>query len=384
MDQAKFVHLHCHTEYSLLDGANKVDKMFERIRALGQPAVAMTDHGNMFGAIEFYREAKNRGVKPIIGCEIYVAPTSRFDKKGVDKGPKEYNNHLILLAMNNEGYRNLCKLVSLGYIEGFYYKPRIDKDLLREFNGGLIALSACLQGEVSQALNYGNYEKAKLAVEEYASIFGDRYYIEIQDNKLAEQEKVNRLLVELAKDTSIPVVATNDCHYGERADYHAHDVLLCVQTGKTIDEDNRLKIETDELYLKSAEEMSQGFAFCPGAVERTVEIAERCNVEIEFGKYHFPNFTPPKEISLDDYLVELAHKGLEERLEGVTDAQVRKTYAERLDYELGVIIDMQFPGYFLVVADFINYAKQHGISVGPGRGSSAGSLVAYALRITDE
>ena len=383
MDQANFVHLHCHTEYSLLDGANKVDKMFERIKALNQPAVAMTDHGNMFGAIEFYREAKSRGVKPIIGCEIYVAPTSRFDRKGVDKGPKEYNNHLILLAMNNEGYRNLCKLVSLGYIEGFYYKPRIDKELLRELNGGLIALSACLQGEVSQALSYGNYEKAKLAVEQYASIFGDRYYIEIQDNKLAEQEKVNRLLVELAKDTSIPVVATNDCHYGERADFHAHDVLLCVQTGKTIDEDNRLKIETDELYLKSAEEMRQGFEFCPGAVERTVEVAERCNVEIEFGKYHFPNFTPPKEISLDDYLVELAHKGLEERLEGVTDAQVRKTYFERLDYELGVIIDMQFPGYFLVVADFINYAKQHGIPVGPGRGSSAGSLVAYAMRITD-
>ena len=383
MNQSSFVHLHCHTEYSLLDGANKVDKMFERIKALNQPAVAMTDHGNMFGAIEFYREAKSRGVKPIIGCEIYVAPTSRFDKKGVDKGPKEYNNHLILLAMNNEGYRNLCKLVSLGYIEGFYYKPRIDKELLRQFNGGLIALSACLQGEVSQALNYGNYEKAKYAVEQYASIFGDRYYIEIQDNKLAEQEKVNRLLVELAKDTSIPVVATNDCHYGERADYHAHDVLLCVQTGKTIDEDNRLKIETDELYLKSAEEMMQGFEFCPGAVERSVEIAERCNVEIEFGKYHFPNFTPPKEISLDDYLVELAHKGLEERLEGVIDQQVRKTYVDRLNYELGVIIDMQFPGYFLVVADFINYAKQSGIPVGPGRGSSAGSLVAYAMRITD-
>ena len=383
MDQANFVHLHCHTEYSLLDGANKVDKMFERIKALNQPAVAMTDHGNMFGAIEFYREAKSRGVKPIIGCEIYVAPTSRFEKKGVDKGPKEYNNHLILLAMNNEGYRNLCKLVSLGYIEGFYYKPRIDKELLRQFNGGLIALSACLQGEVSQALNYGNYEKAKLAVEQYASIFGDRYYIEIQDNKLAEQEKVNRLLVELARDTSIPVVATNDCHYGEQADYHAHDVLLCVQTGKTIDDDNRLKIETDQLYLKSADEMMQGFDFCPGAVERTVEIANRCNVEIEFGKYHFPNFTPPKEISLDDYLVELAKQGLEERLEGVTDPEVRKTYAERLDYELGVIIDMQFPGYFLVVADFINYAKQNGIPVGPGRGSSAGSLVAYAMRITD-
>ena len=188
-------------------------------------------------------------------------------------------------------------------MEGFYYKPRIDKELLREFNGGLIALSACLQGEVSQAFNYGNYEKAKLATEHYASIFGDRYYIEIQDNKLAEQEKVNRLLVELAKDVSIPVVATNDCHYGERADYHAHDVLLCVQTGKTIDEDNRLKLETDELYLKSAEEMVRGFGWCPGAVERTLEIADRCNVEIEFGKYHFPKFTPPKEISLDDYLM---------------------------------------------------------------------------------
>ena len=197
----------------------------------------MTDHGNMFGAIEFYREAISHGIKPIIGCEIYVAPTSRFEKKGVDKGPKEYNNHLILLAMNNEGYRNLCKLVSLGYMEGFYYKPRIDKELLKEFNGGLIALSACLQGEVSQALNYGNYEKAKAAAEQYASIFGDRYYIEIQDNKLAEQEKVNRLLVELAKELSIPVVATNDCHYGERADFHAHDVLLCVQTGKTVNEE---------------------------------------------------------------------------------------------------------------------------------------------------
>ncbi len=350
---------------------------------MNQPAVAMTDHGNMFGAIEFYREAMSHGIKPIIGCEIYVAPTSRFEKKGVDKGPKEYNNHLILLAMNNEGYRNLCKLVSLGYMEGFYYKPRIDKELLKEFNGGLIALSACLQGEVSQALNYGNYEKAKAAAEQYASIFGDRYYIEIQDNKLAEQEKVNRLLVELAKEVSIPVVATNDCHYGERADFHAHDVLLCVQTGKTVNEENRLKMETDELYLKSAEEMVLGFDYCPGAVERTLEIADRCNLEIEFGKYHFPNFTPPKEISLDDYLDELAYEGLDVRLKDVADPEVRKSYRERLEYELGVIKDMQFPGYFLVVADFINYAKRNGIPVGPGRGSSAGSLVAYALRITD-
>jgi len=383
MEHSRFVHLHCHTEYSLLDGANKVDKLFERIKALKQPAVAMTDHGNMFGAVEFYREAISHGVKPIIGCEIYVAPASRFERKGVDKGPREYNNHLILLAMNQQGYRNLCKLVTLGYMEGFYYKPRIDKELLQEFNTGLIALSACLQGEVSQALSAGHFEKAKLAAETYASIFGDRYYIEIQDNKLAEQEKVNRLLVELAKETSIPVVATNDCHYGERADFHAHDVLLCVQTGKTINDDNRLKMETDELYLKSAEEMTRGFDYCPGAVERTLEIADRCNVEIEFGKYHFPTFTPPKEISLDDYLDELAHQGLEERLEGVTDPETRKSYAERLEYELDVIKRMQFPGYFLVVADFINYAKRSGIPVGPGRGSSAGSLVAYALRITD-
>ena len=383
MEHSRFVHLHCHTEYSLLDGANKVDKLFERIKALKQPAVAMTDHGNMFGAIEFYREALSKGIKPIIGCEIYVAPTSRFDKKGVDKGPKEYNNHLILLAMNRDGYRNLCKLVSLGYIEGFYYKPRIDKELLREFNGGLIALSACLQGEVSQALSNGNMEKARAAAASYASIFGDRYYVEIQDNKLAEQEKVNRLLVELARDLSLPVVATNDCHYGEREDYHAHDVLLAVQTGKTVDDDNRLRLETDELFLKSAEEMQRGFDYCPGAVERTLEIADRCNVEIEFGKYHFPAFTPPKEISLDDYLDELAHSGLDERLEGVDDPEIRKSYRERLDYELGVIKGMQFPGYFLVVADFINYAKRNGIPVGPGRGSSAGSLVAYALKITD-
>lgn len=383
MEHSRFVHLHCHTEYSLLDGANKVDRLFERIKALKQPAVAMTDHGNMFGAVEFYREASRHGIKPIIGCEIYVAPTSRFEKKGVDKGPKEYNNHLILLAMNNQGYRNLCKLVSLGYMEGFYYKPRIDKDLLRELNGGLIALSACLQGEVSQALNYGIYEKAKLAAESYAAIFGDRYYIEIQDNKLPQQEMVNRKLVELAKELSLPVVATNDCHYGERADFHAHDVLLCVQTGKTIADDNRLKLETDELYLKSADEMNQGFDFCPGAVERTLEIADRCNVDIEFGKYHFPTFTPPKEISLDDYLDELARQGLEERLSGMADVEARKTYYQRLEYELDVIKRMQFPGYFLVVADFINYAKQSGIPVGPGRGSSAGSLVAYALKITD-
>jgi len=390
MEHSRFVHLHCHTQYSLLDGANKVGALLERIKQLKQPAVAMTDHGNMFGAIEFYREAMRQGIKPIIGCEIYVAPASRFERKGVDKGNREYNNHLILLAMNLEGYRNLCKLVTAGYLEGFYYKPRVDKELLREHNRGLIALSACLQGEVAQALSAGQIEKAKSAAESYAAIFGERYYLEVQDNKLPQQEKVNRLILEIGKDLSIPVAATNDCHYGERDDAEAHDVLLCVQTGKTVQEENRLKMETDELFVKSAEQMKKGFDYCPEAVERTLEIAERCNLELEFGNYHFPPFQPPKAMTLDDYLDELARQGLGERLQsqgnadgGLRTAESSKIYEERLKFELGVIKGMQFSGYFLIVADFINYAKDHGIPVGPGRGSAAGSLVAYALKITD-
>ena len=389
MEHSRFVHLHCHTQYSLLDGANKVEELVERVKALKQPALAMTDHGNMFGAIEFYLETSKRGIKPIIGCEIYVAPTSRFERKGVDKGNKEYNNHLILLAMNLEGYKNLCKLVTIGFMEGFYYKPRIDKEVLEQHNHGLIALSACLQGEVSCALTAGNIEKAKEAAGSYARIFGDRYYLEIQDNKLPEQEKVNRLIVELAKEVSLPVVATNDCHYGERDDAAAHDVLLCVQTGKTVMDENRLKMHTDELFVKSAEVMQKGFDYCPGAVERTLEIADRCNLELQFGHYHFPQYAAPKEVTLDDYLDELARKGLEERLEKIQASRAEdyqpnvKAYQERLDYELGVIKGMQFSGYFLIVADFINYAKDNGIPVGPGRGSAAGSLVAYALKITD-
>lgn len=389
MEHSRFVHLHCHTQYSLLDGANKIESLLERVKQLKQPAVAMTDHGNMFGAIEFYREALRHGIKPIVGCEIYVAPVSRFERGGVDKGNKEYNHHLILLAMNLEGYRNLCKLVTAGYMEGFYYKPRIDKELLKEFNRGLIALSACLQGEVASALSAGQVEKAKGAAESYASIFGDRYYLEVQDNKLPQQEKVNRMILELGKDLSLPVVATNDCHYGDRDDAEAHDVLLCVQTGKTVQDENRLKMATDELFVKSAELMKKGFDYCPEAVERTLEIAERCNLELEFGNYHFPHFEPPKGMTLDNYLDELAHKGLEERLEPFKSAHPEeyeeklRLYKERLDFELGVIKGMQFSGYFLIVADFINYAKDRGIPVGPGRGSAAGSLVAYALKITD-
>ncbi|MGH7831632.1 MAG: DNA polymerase III subunit alpha, partial [Candidatus Binatia bacterium] len=390
MEHSRFVHLHCHTQFSLLDGANKIDALLERTKRLKQPALAMTDHGNMFGAVEFYKEAIRRGVKPIIGCEIYVAPMSRFERKGVDKGNKEYNNHLILLAMNMEGYRNLCKLVTVGYTEGFYYKPRVDKELLREHNRGLIALSACLQGEIAASLSSGQIEKAKTATETYASIFDGRFYLEVQDNKIPEQEKVNRLLIDLGRDLSLPVVATNDCHYGGREDAEAHDVLLCVQTGKTVQDENRLKFATDEAYVKSAEEMTQGFAYYPQAVEQTLEIAERCNLELEFGNYHFPRFDAPAGKSLDDYLDELAHQGLEERIESVKQSdpaiqspESRKLYEERLNFELDVIKGMQFPGYFLIVADFINYAKDHGIPVGPGRGSAAGSLVAYALKITD-
>ena len=397
MEHSRFIHLHCHTQYSLLDGANKIEPLLKRVKQLKQPALAITDHGNMFGAIEFYSEAMRHGIKPIIGCEIYVAPTSRFERKGVDKGPKEYNNHLILLAMNLDGYRNLCKLVTLGYMEGFYYKPRVDKELLKEHNKGLIALSACLQGEVASALSTGQIEKAKAAAETYGSIFKDRYYLEVQDNKIPEQEKVNHMLIELGRDLSLPVVATNDCHYGDRDDSEAHDVLLCVQTGKTVQDENRLKMSTNELFVKSADEMIKGFDHYPEAVERTLEIAQRCNLELEFGHYHFPHFDPPQGKGLDDYLDELAHKGLASRLEGLTQensiqspeseitnsADKLKLYEERLNYELSVIKRMQFSGYFLIVADFINYAKDHGIPVGPGRGSAAGSLVAYALKITD-
>jgi len=390
MEHSSFVHLHCHTQYSLLDGANKIEPLFERVRQLKQPALAMTDHGNMFGAVEFYSEALRRGIKPILGCEIYVAPTTRFERKGVDKGIKEYNHHLVLLAMNRDGYRNLCKLVTAGFTEGFYYKPRVDKDLLKEHNEGLIALSSCLRGEVASSLSVEDIGKAKSAAENYASIFKDRFYLEIQDNKIPVQEKVNRLIVDLGKDLSLPVVATNDCHYVERKDAAAHDVLLCIQTGRTVNDENRMKMSTDELFLKSADQMREGMAYCPEAVDHTLEIAQRCNLELELGRYHFPRFDPPSGKNLDEHLDELARKGLEQRLESLypsatepVDPESRKVYDERLDHELDVIKHMQYSGYFLIVADFINYAKDHGIPVGPGRGSAAGSLVAYALKITD-
>ncbi len=387
-----FVHLHLHTQFSLLDGANKIRHLMPRVRAYGMPAVAITDHGNMFGAIEFYRTAVQHGVKPIIGCEMYVAPKSRFDRTALS-GVEDYehggNFHLILLAMNLEGYKNLCRLVTAGFTEGFYRKPRVDKELLREFNKGLIALSGCLSGELARAMLAGRDELARQVAAEYAAIYDGRFYVEVQANHLPEQERLNPALIELAKDLSLPVVATNDCHYLTAEDAEAHEVLLCIQSGKVWSDEKRWRFGTNQLFVKSPEEMAAEFSHCPEAVANTLEVASRCNLELSFGNFHFPVFALPAGESLEAHLEKSARGGLETRLTQIraggtnlTAAQ-EQTYRDRLEFELKVIKDMGFAGYFLIVADFIGYAKSQGIPVGPGRGSAAGSLVAYALRITD-
>ncbi|MGD9763144.1 MAG: DNA polymerase III subunit alpha [Candidatus Binatia bacterium] len=386
-----FAHLHLHTQYSLLDGANKIADLIPRVRDLGMPAVAMTDHGNMFGAVEFYKTAVAAGVQPIIGCEMYVAPGDRREKQRAVRGDDfetAGNYHLILLAMNEVGYRNLCRLVTLGYTEGFYYKPRIDKALLRELNGGLIALSGCLASEVNQALMTGAIERARGVLEEYRTIFDDRYYVEIQDNHLPAQERANGHLVALAAELGLPVVATNDCHYLRPEDHHAHDVLLCIQTGKTVNDEKRWRFGTDQLYVKGPEEMQAAFAQHGEAVRNTLDIAKRCTLEMRFGRYQFPVFQVPRGVTLEEQLERDARAGLAERLIGLQqlgrwDAARERVYLDRLETELDVIKRMGFAGYFLIVADFTNYAKRQGIPVGPGRGSAAGSLVAWALRITD-
>lgn len=390
-----FVHLHLHTQYSLLDGANKIKGLMAQVRALGMPAVAMTDHGNMFGAVEFYQEAVRQGIKPIIGVEAYVAPKSRFDRgpSRADDYETGGNFHLILLAMDLEGYRNLCRLVTAGYTEGFYHKPRVDKELLRQFNQGLIALSGCLSGELARTLLQGGYEQAREVVAEYAAIFDGRFYFELQDNHLPDQEKLNPALIKLAGELSLPLIATNDCHYLKPEDAQAHEILLCMQSNKTISDENRWRFGTDQLYVKSPEEMAAAFSHCPQAVTNTLEVAARCNLELSFGSYQFPVFTTPKGESLEEYLEKSARQGLAERIaqkrqaaEGwqtETGTETEKVYQERLGYELNVIKEMGFAGYFLIVADFIAYARSQGIPVGPGRGSAAGSLVAYSLKITD-
>ncbi len=370
-----FVHLHLHSQYSILDGAIRFEELFPALERMGMKAVALTDHGNMFGAIEFYVSAKEHGIKPIIGCEVYVAPKSRFEKGG-----EPY--HLVLLALNNQGYRNLCHLVSLAYLEGFYQKPRIDHELLETYQEGLVVLTSCLQGEIPQLLLKGDYERAKQKATYFKEVFGDRFYLELQYNGLDEQKKVNEGLLKLSKELNVKVVATNDCHYLNREDAFLHDVLLCIQTGKVLSDPRRLRFPTDQFYLRSTEEMEAIFKEVPEALSNTLDLAERVDLELELGRYQMPSFEAPEGKGLEDYLKELAEEGLRRRLKKAK-VQNEGAYWDRLRKELEVITSMGFSGYFLIVQDFVNYAKQKGIPVGPGRGSAAGSLVAYALGITD-
>ncbi len=372
-----FAHLHLHTEFSLLDGACRIKHLAKRVKELGQTAVAITDHGVMYGVIDFYRACLDEGVKPIIGCEVYVAPRTRFDK--VHELDSEAR-HLVLLCENEEGYRNLSYMVSRGFTEGFYIKPRIDLDLLREHHGGLIALSACLAGEIPRRIRGGNYAGAKAYALELQEIFGEgNFFLELQDHGIEEQQEVNRGILRIHDETGIPLVATNDAHYIRKEDAENHDVLLCIQTGKTVDDENRMRYEPRNFYVRSEEEMRALFPEHPDAVENTARIAERCNVSFTFGKYHLPEFPLPEGYTDSlAYLKDLCEAGFAERYGGA-----RPEYHEQLDYEIGMISRMGFTDYFLIVSDFVRYAKSQGIPVGPGRGSAAGSMVSYCLHITD-
>ncbi len=389
MHHSDFVHLHLHTEYSLLDGANSLDALIKKAVDLKMPAIAVTDHGNLFGALDFYLKATKAGIKPIIGCEMYVAPGSRFEKTGAATQHEESFYHLILLSRDRQGYKNLVKLVTAAYLEGFYYKPRIDKELLRHHSEGLIGMSACLSGEVPRLLLQGRYEDAKKAALEYRDILGkENFYFELQDNGIPEQEQANRELMRLSKDTGIPLVATNDCHYLNMEDHKSHDALLCIQTGKTVKDTNRMKFSSETFYVKTPEEMKKSFGHVPEAIANTIAIAQRCNLELELGKYHLPHFPVPEGYTREVYMAELARKGLEERFKEIEAVRGKgsfdpEVYRARLESEIVMLEKMGFAGYFLIVWDFIRYAKEHGIPVGPGRGSAAGSLVAYSLRITD-
>lgn len=376
MTMAGFVHLHVHTNFSLLDGACDIGRLAGRAKELGMDAMAITDHGVMYGVIDFYKTMKAAGIKPIIGCEVYFARRTIKDRQpGIDD--EQY--HLVLLAENQTGYRNLVKLVSKGFIEGYYYKPRVDKELLREHSEGLIALSACVAGEIPQYILKGEYEKARRAALEFNDIFGEgNFYLEIQDHGLKEQKLVNPELVNLSRETGIPLVATNDVHYILKSDADFHDAMLCIQTGKTVKDEDRLKFDTSEFYLKSEEEMRRLFPHLAEACDNTVRIAERCNVELEFGKVHLPSFEVPAGFTEDSYLEKLCYEGLRKRYSEITPE-----IKNRLDYELEVIKKMGYSSYFLIVWDFVNFARKNGIMVGPGRGSAAGSLVAYCLYITN-
>ncbi len=372
----RFTHLHVHTEYSLLDGSNKIKEYVARVKELGMDSAAITDHGVMYGAIEFYKECLDAGIRPILGCEVYVAPGSRFDREQGTGDDRYY--HLVLLAENNTGYDNLKKIVSRGFTEGYYYKPRVDLELLREYHEGIIASSACLAGEVSRNLARGRYEEAKTAALRYAEIFGrDNFFLELQDTGVPEQKAVNAQLLRMSEETGLGLICTNDCHYTYAEDADPHDILLCIQTGKKLSDENRLRYEGGQYYVKSPEEMAALFPYAPQALENTQKIAERCNVEIRFHELKLPKFDVPDGYTSATYLQELCRKGLERRYHPVTD-ELR----ERLEYELGVIQSMGFVDYFLIVWDYVRFAKEHGIIVGPGRGSAAGSLVSYCLDIT--
>ena len=385
MTTADFVHLHVHSEYSLLDGANRLDQLMERAKDLGMGAIGLTDHGNLFAAVQFYKKAREYGVHPVLGCEAYTAPGSRFERNPA-QGIGDSSNHLLLLAENEKGYGNLIQLVTAGYLEGFYYRPRMDREILAEHSEGLIAFSGCLGGEIPSYIMEGQTEKANKTAGWFREVFGpDRFYLELQDHGLEEQHHVNPILMEMSRKLDIPLVVTNDCHYLNQDDSLAHDVLLCIQTGKTVNDPKRLKFATNQFYVKSPEEMRALFDGVPQALSVTREIAERCNVDFSFDQIHLPRYETPLGTSLDGYLETLARKGLEERLRqsGLWETAERGRYLERLDLELKVINRMGYAGYFLVVWDFIDYARRQGIPVGPGRGSAAGSLVAYSLRITD-
>jgi len=377
-----FIHLHLHTEYSLLDGAIRLKDLFPRAGKYGYRAVAITDHGNMYGALRFYEQALRHNIKPIIGCEVYVAPRGRGDRSA--RSSREAAYHLVLLALNNTGYKNLLKLVSTAYFEGFFYKPRVDLELLENFNQGLVALSACLHGQIPAAILRGDMKEARALAETYAGIFANRFYLEIQKNDITEQEMVNQGLVDLAGELGLPLVATNDCHYLAPGDAVAHDVLLCIQTNKTVNDTNRMRFSTDKLYFASPGEMAERFKDYPEALSITGEIAEKCNVELELGRKHFPLYPIKKGETYSGLFEAAARKGLEERFqENEIHGEEQAQYRERFETEISVIKKKDFASYFLIVADFINWAKSRSIPVGPGRGSVAGSLVAYAMRITD-
>ena len=374
---SEFVHLHIHSEFSLLDGANRIKDLPVRAKELGMKAMAITDHGVMYGAIDFYKACKKEGIKPIIGCEVYVAPRSRLNKEpNIDN---RYN-HLILLAKNQQGYQNLSKLVSIGFTEGYYYKPRIDLEVLEKYHEGLICLSACLAGAVNQALLNGQNEKAEEITLWHKKVFGEDYYIEIQNNGIKEQVLANQKLVQLARKLDIPLVATNDAHYLKREDAYNHEILLCIQTGKRMSDPDRMKFDTDELYVKSPEEMSEYFSAFQDAIENTVKIADKCNVEFEFGHTILPNYDVPPEFPTHyDFLKKLCDDGLRKRYGENPSEEILK----RAEYEIGIIKKMGYVDYYLIVWDFIHFAKSNGIPVGPGRGSGAGSILAYAIEITD-